>query len=248
MVNSNQMWTLILAGVSAFFGCYLQFIQHKPMWWGIPAGLLILALPSSIRGIDENSILKSWHMSTLWFILWATFSYYKATDSHLYIQICIALTIAWFVPALLKTMEVANRKSVGAGAIFIKDGKVLTVFRNNTTKNNNKYGLIGGRNEANETAQACAIREVYEEVGIELKPENLRLVHVIHSKENNEETIGFYFLIESWEGEPYNKASDKHERIEWIDVHNLPNNMISRNRQALELFQKNKVYSEHGWE
>lgn len=242
------MWTLILAGVSAFFGCYIQFIQDKPLWWGIPLGLLILALPSHIKDIiDGNSIIKSWHMSALWIVLWAAFSYYKATDSHLYIQICIALTIAWFVPALLKNIESTNKKFTGAGVIFIRDGKVLTVFRNNTQKNNNKHGLIGGRNQANETAKACAIREVGEEIGIELKPEDLRLVHVIHSIENSEETLGFYFLVESWEGEPYNKASDKHERIEWLDLNNLPNTMIARNRQALEHFQKNSAYSEHGW-
>ena len=67
------------------------------------------------------------------------------------------------------------------------------------------------------------------------------------SKENDDEVLGFYFLAEKWEGTPYNKAANKHERIEWVDLKNLPSDLIPRNRQALEKMQQGIAYSEHGW-
>jgi len=141
-----------------------------------------------------------------------------------------------------------NHKFAGAGTIFIKDGKVLTVFRNNTLKNNNRHGLIGGRCEANETVKAAAIREAFEEVGVILKPEDLHLVHTIHSKEKNEEVLGFYFVAENWEGEPFNKDTSKHACIEWFPLDKLPEDLIPRNRQAIECWKKGIAYSEYGWE
>lgn len=143
--------------------------------------------------------------------------------------------------------EVRSKFFVGVGNIFIKDGDVLTVFRNNTEKNNNKHGLIGGLVKAGESIRSAAIREIFEEVGITVKPENLKLIHTMSSRENGEETIGHYFLVEKWDGEPFNKASDKHERIEWVCLDNLPDTLIPRNRQAIENMFQEVSYSEYGW-
>jgi hypothetical protein len=69
----------------------------------------------------------------------------------------------------------------------------------------------------------------------------------MHSTEDNQETVGYYFLVEKWDGEPYNKASDKHVRIEWLEPKNLPQDLIARNKQAIECWQKGITYSEYGW-
>ncbi len=136
---------------------------------------------------------------------------------------------------------------VGVGCIFIKNGDVLTVFRNNCKKNNNKHGLIGGLVEHGESVRQAAVREIFEEVGVTVKPEDLKLVHTISSREDNIETVGHYFLVEKWDGEPYNKASDKHDRIEWFDMDKLPETLIERNRQAIENMFEEISYSEYGW-
>lgn len=133
---------------------------------------------------------------------------------------------------------------VGVGSILIRDGKVLTVFRNNTEKNNFKHGLIGGLLQAGESLKQGAIREIYEEIGLTVQPENMRLIHTMSSRENDEEIIGHYFLLEKWEGEPFNKASHKHDRIEWLDLDTLPETLIARNRQAIENMFEEISYSE----
>ncbi len=136
---------------------------------------------------------------------------------------------------------------VGVGCIFIKNGDVLTVFRTNCKKNNNKHGLIGGLVQQGESVRQAAAREIFEEVGVTVKPEDLKLVHTISSHEDGQETVGHYFLVEKWDGEPYNKASDKHDRIEWFDMDKLPETLIERNRQAIENMFEEISYSEYGW-
>jgi ADP-ribose pyrophosphatase YjhB (NUDIX family) len=158
-----------------------------------------------------------------------------------------------FIICLTFTKEVfcmfnsENKKFVGVGCIFIQDEKVLTVLRTKTGRNDNLYGLIGGLVEPHEPVKQAAIREIYEEVGVKVNPEDLELIHVMSSIENDVEVIGCYFLVKKWEGEPFNKASDKHERIEWISLYNLPQNMIARNKQAVEHMLKKFTYSEYGW-
>lgn len=136
---------------------------------------------------------------------------------------------------------------VGVGCIFIQNGQILTVFRNNTKKNNNKHGLIGGLVADGESIAQAAIREIFEEVGVTVKPEDLRLVHTISSREDKQDSVGHYFLVEKWNGEPYNKATDKHERIEWFDMDKLPETLIERNKQAIENMFEEVPYSEYGW-
>ncbi len=46
------------------------------------------------------------------------------------------------------------------------------------------------------------IREAKEEIGIELKPEDSKLVHVMHRKEPSKERVNFFFTASKWVGEP----------------------------------------------
>jgi 8-oxo-dGTP diphosphatase len=143
--------------------------------------------------------------------------------------------------------ETKSKFFVGVGAIFIKNGEVLTVFRTKTEKNSQKHGLIGGLVKAGESLRQAAMREIFEEIGVTVKPENLRLIHTMSVRENCEETVGHYFLIDSWDGEPFNKATDKHDYIEWIDLDQLPDTLIPRNRQAIENMFEEISYSEYGF-
>ena len=139
----------------------------------------------------------------------------------------------------------STQEIIGVGALFIKNGDVLTVFRTNCTKNNNKHGLIGSLAKEGESPEEALVRIIFEEVGVTVKPENLRLVHTMSSIEDAVETIGHYFLVKSWEGEPFNKATNKHDRIEWIDLDQLPETLIARNRQAIENMFEEITYSEY---
>ncbi len=80
----------------------------------------------------------------------------------------------------------------------------------------------------------------------------MHFVHVAHRHgENDEEIIDWvdvYFKADSWEGQPYNAEEDKSERLDWLDLNNLPENIVPPQRAALLHIAKGDFYSEYGWE
>lgn len=67
--------------------------------------------------------------------------------------------------------------------VFVReDGRVLTVRKRGTTR----WMLPGGKPEAGERAIDTAVREVHEELGIEIAPEELELLGAFDSHAANE--------------------------------------------------------------
>ncbi|MER7796336.1 NUDIX domain-containing protein [Microbacterium sp. NPDC096154] len=72
--------------------------------------------------------------------------------------------------------------TVSAVAFVRGDGRVLTVRKRGTQR----YMLPGGKPEAGERAIDTAVREVREELGAELTPDDLELVGAFDSRAANE--------------------------------------------------------------
>jgi len=134
--------------------------------------------------------------------------------------------------------------------VLIKDGKVLLLRRFNTGFEDGKYGLAAGHVDKGETFTQCIIRETEEEAGLLLKPEDLKVVHVMHrnsgANENNER-VDVFFIAKQWQGEPQNKEPYKCDDLSWFNLDNLPANIIPYIRQAIESIKNKIYYSEHGW-
>lgn len=62
-----------------------------------------------------------------------------------------------------------------AGLLMIKEGKLLLCF----SKNKKAWYLPGGKVDLNETAKEALIREVQEELNLDLNPEHLEYVYHI---------------------------------------------------------------------
>lgn len=131
--------------------------------------------------------------------------------------------------------------------VLIQEGKVLLLRRFNTGFFDGLYSLPAGHLEEHETLVQGVIRESREEIGIEVDPENLKLVHIIHAKDNFDERILFFFEIEAWTNEPEIMEPDKCDDLSWHDIQNLPENVIPYIKQAIENFSRGVLYSEHGW-
>lgn len=134
---------------------------------------------------------------------------------------------------------------------LMKDNKVLLLRRFNTGYEDGNYSMIAGHVDKGETFTQCIIREAEEEAGIFLKPEDLKVAHVMHrnsrTTENNER-VDVFFVTRQWQGEPQNKEPHKCDDLSWFKLDNLPSNTIPYIRQALEGIKNRIYYSEHGWQ
>ncbi len=124
--------------------------------------------------------------------------------------------------------------------------EILLMRRKGTTFGDGLYALPGGKIEAGETALAAALREVKEEVGITI--ERPALIHVIDRKGVDSEFYAFVFRAMVWQCKPVNCEPEKCDDISWFSLDVLPENIIPAHKQAIELYQKGVLYSQHGWD
>ena len=131
--------------------------------------------------------------------------------------------------------------------ILRKGDGVLLARRYNTGFHDGDYSFPAGHLNGNETALAAMIREVKEEIGIILNPQDLNLIHVLHRKEPNEERINLFFTAGKWIGEPAIMDPDKCDDLNWFRLDNLPENIIPYVRQVISCLKEGIFYSEFGW-
>lgn len=97
--------------------------------------------------------------------------------------------------------------------------------------------------EEGETASQAVCRECAEEIGVTVRPENTRFLHVTHRLVNRT-YYDLYFQVCAWDGDPRINEPDKCAQLKWYAMDQLPSNMIPHRRQALELWRAGSAYSE----
>lgn len=107
-----------------------------------------------------------------------------------------------------------------------------------------------GHVENQESMKMTAVREGKEELGIEVKVEDLEFMTLIHQKTPNTGEIYYdgYFKTTKWAHEPKVNEPQKCEEVKWFEIDNLPQNMIESRRQAIENAKRKIPYGEYGWE
>ncbi len=131
--------------------------------------------------------------------------------------------------------------------ILVQKRKVLLSRRFNTGYEDGKYSLPAGHIEDNESLTVGGVREIFEEIGIRIKPKDLTLVHVMHRKENDIR-MDFFFSADIGDQKPINNELNKCDGLRWFPLNNLPANTIPYIRHAITCYTKKILYSEFGWE
>lgn len=138
--------------------------------------------------------------------------------------------------------------------LLIRSGKILLSRRFRTGYEDGKYSVPAGHIENNETLTSGTCREIREEIGITLKPPDLKLVHVMHRKQADIR-MDFFFTVDEKslpagrQGlKPKNIEPHKSDDVAWFPVGRLPGNTIPYIRAAIENYRKNIMYSEFGWD
>ncbi|MFF4315781.1 NUDIX domain-containing protein [Streptomyces sp. NPDC001507] len=77
--------------------------------------------------------------------------------------------------------------------------------------------MPSGKLDEDEPLSVGAARELYEETGVTVDPDHLRLVQVVHHRQDDQTTrIGFFYEAVEWEGEPVNKEPGKCLALAWF--------------------------------
>jgi 8-oxo-dGTP diphosphatase len=134
--------------------------------------------------------------------------------------------------------------------IMEKDEQILLMRRCNTGYEDGKYMVPGGHVEANEPPTGATVREAKEEVGVEIDPKDLQLVHMIYraAHDLSGERVDLFFKTSTWQGEPTIMEPEKCDDLQWFPLKELPQNIPAYVRTALNNYQERVIYSEVDWE
>jgi ADP-ribose pyrophosphatase YjhB (NUDIX family) len=132
--------------------------------------------------------------------------------------------------------------------VLFRDGNKLAFLkRSGTDWMNGYYGLPAGRVDERESFTQAAIREAKEEVGVTLIPENLKPVLTWQRRSKDGDWVDVVFEATQWEGELTNAEPDVHSELVWLDMDNLPENVIPDLVQMFNHLATGDVLYEMGW-
>ena len=141
-----------------------------------------------------------------------------------------------------------NFPYVGSSYLFlIKDNQILLQRRFQTGFEDGNYGVPAGHLDGDETAREGGAREIREEIGIEIKPEDMTVVHLMHRKAESDERIDFFMVASKYSGDIINMEPNKCDDLQFFPLDNLPKNMVDYVKVAIENYRKGINYSEYGW-
>src|SRR4030095_9593375 len=112
--------------------------------------------------------------------------------------------------------------------LFFRESQILLSRRFNTGYADGKYSVPAGHLDGGETVMDAAAREAQEEVGVRIEPRDMTFSTVMHRMEGDQEDerVDFFLQVHRWPGEPFNAEPDKCDDLRWVDIHQLPTNVV----------------------
>jgi len=143
--------------------------------------------------------------------------------------------------------QVQRFRLIGAVHLFLmRENQVLLLRRFNTGYEDGNYSVIAGHLDGGEEVIAAMIRESWEEAGIEIASEDIRVVGVMH-RNASDERIDFFLAAERWCGEIRVCEPERCDELAWYPLDDLPLNMVPYVRWALENYRAGRWFDSFGW-
>ncbi|NEA35118.1 NUDIX domain-containing protein [Streptomyces sp. SID13031] len=127
---------------------------------------------------------------------------------------------------------------IPAAYVALRRGdQVLMLLRANTGYMDGFWALPAGHVEHGESVLAAAIREVREEVGVEIDPADLVALTAMHRTGGNglaiDERVDFFFTTTRWTGEPRLMEPGKAAGLDWFSLDELPDPVVPHEARVL---------------
>jgi 8-oxo-dGTP diphosphatase len=131
---------------------------------------------------------------------------------------------------------------IPAAYVVLRRGdEVLMLLRANTGYMDGYWAVPAGHVEKDESVLAAALREVREEVGVEIDPDDLVPVTAMHRTGGNgqaiDERVDFFFTTSRWSGEPRLMEPGKAAGLAWYSLANLPDPVVPHEARVLRGLQ-----------
>ncbi|MCP4219092.1 MAG: NUDIX domain-containing protein, partial [bacterium] len=126
---------------------------------------------------------------------------------------------------------------VGVGAVIVNDQNETLLLLRKKSPEKGCWDLPGGRVELGETIEAAILREIKEELGVDVKIIKLLRVtnHILEEENTHWVAPAFLSRIVS-QGEPENLEPHSHEAVQWFPLDALPENITITAAPALESY------------
>jgi len=131
----------------------------------------------------------------------------------------------------------------GVHVLCEREGRVLLLRRAGTGFFDGLYSLPGGHVEQGESILHAAARELEEETGLRLVPDDVDWLGIIHRRSDTNR-IDFFLRALRWQGEPVLREPDKCSDMGWFARDDLPGEIVAYVKVALET---EKCVGQGGW-
>ncbi|MGQ4344108.1 NUDIX hydrolase [Streptomyces sp. SAS_275] len=133
--------------------------------------------------------------------------------------------------------------------VIVRDGDKILFSQRGGPYGHGRWHMPSGKLDQGEELSKGAARELSEETGLDVDPEHLRLVQVVHHQQSPEiSRIGFFFEATRWTGTPVNREPTKCMALEWFTVHELPDDIIEYPEAGLRGYLDDVgTLVEHNW-
>ena len=118
---------------------------------------------------------------------------------------------------------------------------ILLMKRKNTGSNDGEYELPGGHLESGEDLYDSMIRETKEELLVDLKREDIKLIYLMHHYTGNR--LNFIFETDGSKINPKIGEPDKCSELKWVDINELPDNTTSKVKIIINDIRNNITYN-----
>ena len=140
----------------------------------------------------------------------------------------------------------AKQKAITAvNSLIIKDNKVLLLKRANTGYCDGMYGVPAGHIDDLELGSTAMLRELKEEISLNLKPTDIKQVCTVHKLQKDCVYIHYFFKISNFNIQDIkNNEPNKCDELAWFDLDNLPENTQTYVKKAIETVLKGESFFE----
>jgi 8-oxo-dGTP diphosphatase len=143
------------------------------------------------------------------------------------------------------------RAAVAVYGMLSKDGRLLLMRRAGSGYHDGELSLPAGHVEGGETALAALLRELREELTIDVDPASCRLRVVVHrapEPPSVDEYVDLFFTVDRWTGKPEIGDPEQCSELLWVTSASLPDDVIPYVSTALQAAARGESLVLHGWD